>query len=76
MDNDAERKYNFKLKESLIKARNCGLLLGYTVLVTPSVKPGPRDMKSNLKFFFFFLVNEHFFLFTSYHFMCWGKFCS
>ncbi|XP_050528094.1 putative uncharacterized protein DDB_G0282133 isoform X2 [Daktulosphaira vitifoliae] len=46
VDNDAERKYNFQLKESLTKARNCGLLTGYTVLVTPSVKPGPRDMKT------------------------------
>lgn len=45
MDKDAERKYNFQLKESLAKARTNRLLEGYTVLVTPSVKPGPKDMK-------------------------------
>lgn len=47
-DKDAERKYNFRLKESLAKAQTNRLLDGYTVLVTPSVKPGPRDMKSNV----------------------------
>lgn len=47
MDKDAERKYKFKLKESLAKARNKRLLDGYTVLVTSSVKPGPKDMKGN-----------------------------
>ncbi|VVC44565.1 Hypothetical protein CINCED_3A023705 [Cinara cedri] len=45
VDKDAERKYNFQLKESLAKARANKLLKGYTVLVTPSVKPGPKDMK-------------------------------
>jgi len=49
-DKDAERKYNFRLKESLAKARINRLLDGYTVLVTPSVKPGPKDMKGNIIF--------------------------
>lgn len=46
-DKDAERKYNFQLKKSLAKARTNQLLAGYTVLVTPSVKPGPKDMKGS-----------------------------
>jgi len=45
MDKDAEGKYNFRLKESLARARTNRLLDGYTVLVTPSVKPCPKDMK-------------------------------
>lgn len=44
-DKDTERKYKFRLKESLAKARDKKLLDGYTVLVTPSVKPGPKEMK-------------------------------
>lgn len=44
-DKDAERKYKFQLKESLARAKTSRLLEGYTVLVTPSVKPGPKDMK-------------------------------
>lgn len=47
MDKDAERRYEFQLKESLAKARDHKLLEGYNVLVTPSVKPGPKDMKGN-----------------------------
>ncbi|KAF0765516.1 protein PF14 0175 isoform X3 [Aphis craccivora] len=45
VDKDAERKYQFKLKESLAKAKTKKLLDGYNVLVTPSVKPGPQEMK-------------------------------
>jgi len=44
-DKDAERKYKFQLKESLAKAKTRKLLDGYNVLVTPSVKPGPQEMK-------------------------------
>ncbi|XP_026810301.1 protein PF14_0175 isoform X2 [Rhopalosiphum maidis] len=45
VDKDAERKYKFQLKESLAKAKTKRLLDGYNVLVTPSVKPGPQEMK-------------------------------
>lgn len=45
VDKDAERKYKFQLKESLAKAKAKRLLDGYNVLVTPSVKPGPQEMK-------------------------------
>ncbi|XP_025407831.1 myb-like protein A isoform X3 [Sipha flava] len=45
VDKDAERKYKFQLKESLARAKTSRLLEGYTVLVTPSVKPGLKDMK-------------------------------
>lgn len=48
VDKDAERKYQFKLKESLAKAKTKKLLDGYNVLVTPSVKPGPQEMKGNI----------------------------
>ncbi|XP_008179404.1 probable serine/threonine-protein kinase DDB_G0282963 isoform X2 [Acyrthosiphon pisum] len=44
-DKDAERKYNFQLKKSLAKAKTKRLLDGYNVLVTPSVKPSPQEMK-------------------------------
>lgn len=57
LDKDAERKYNFQLKESLAKARANKLLDGYTVLVTPSVKPGPKDMKGNWNHLFWILLN-------------------
>ncbi|KAL5240814.1 hypothetical protein ACI65C_008224 [Semiaphis heraclei] len=45
VDKDAERKYKFQLKESLAKAKTKRLFDGYNVLVTPSVKPGPQEMK-------------------------------
>lgn len=48
MDKDAERKYKFQLKESLAKAKTKRLLDGYNVLVTPSVKPGPLEMKGSI----------------------------
>lgn len=48
MDKDAERKYKFQLKESLAKAKTKRLLDGYNVLVTPSVKPGPQEMKGSV----------------------------
>lgn len=47
-DKDAERKYKFQLKESLAKAKTKRLLDGYNVLVTPSVKPGPLEMKGSI----------------------------
>lgn len=47
MDKDAERKYQFQLKESLVRAQTHRLLEGYTVMVTSSVKPCPKDMKGN-----------------------------
>lgn len=47
-DKDAERKYKFQLKEVLAKAKTKRLLDGYNVLVTPSVKPGPQEMKGNV----------------------------
>jgi len=47
-DKDAERKYKFQLKESLAKAKTKRLLDGYNVLVTPSVKPGPQEMKGSV----------------------------
>lgn len=47
VDKDAERRFEFRLKESLAKARDHRLLDGYNILVTPSVKPGPKDMKGN-----------------------------
>jgi len=50
IDKDAERKYKFQLKESLKQARAKRLLEGYNVLVTPSVKPGPKDMKGSFYF--------------------------
>lgn len=49
-DKDAERKHKFKLKESLARAKAKGLLDGYTVMVTPSVKPSPKDMKGKYYF--------------------------
>lgn len=48
VDKDAERKYKFQLKESLAKAKTKKLLDGYNVLVTPSVKPGPQEMKGSI----------------------------
>lgn len=48
VDKDAERKYQFQLKESLAKAKTKKLLEGYNVLVTPSVKPGPQEMKGSI----------------------------
>lgn len=55
LDKDAERKYQFRLKESLARAQNNRLLEGYTVLVTPSVKPGPKDMKGGLVDYLFII---------------------
>lgn len=56
LDKDAERKYKFKLKESLARARINKLLDGYTVLVTSSVKPGLKDMKGNFILLYSFKI--------------------
>jgi len=56
VDKDAERKYNFQLKESLAKAKTKRLLDGYYVLVTPSVKPGPQEMKGSVLLIVILLV--------------------
>lgn len=63
VDKDAERKYRFRLKESLARAQANRLLNGYNVLVTPSVKPGPKDMKGS--FIVIFLIKRQLKLYNS-----------
>ncbi|XP_064407970.1 mediator of DNA damage checkpoint protein 1 isoform X2 [Latimeria chalumnae] len=44
-DSDQEKYFNFSLAESLQKAKQCPLLEGYEIHVTPNVKPEPIQMK-------------------------------
>ncbi|NWI88239.1 MDC1 protein, partial [Pitta sordida] len=44
-DPPRERHFGFRLSPTLARARQRPLLQGYEVHVTPSVRPGPEDMK-------------------------------
>lgn len=44
-DHESESKFKFQLKESLEAAARTNLLAGYSVYVTPSVKPPTSEMK-------------------------------
>lgn len=43
-DKTNERMYKFTLKESIAKARSSPLLQGWSVFVSPNVKPSPKEM--------------------------------
>nr|XP_018915583.1 PREDICTED: uncharacterized protein LOC109043018 isoform X2 [Bemisia tabaci] len=45
-DKQSEQNFDFNLSESLTKALDTPLLAGYSVFVTPSVKPEPSQMKA------------------------------
>jgi hypothetical protein len=44
-DSESESKFKFQLQESLKTAAQANLLMGYSVHVTPKVKPPPSEMK-------------------------------
>ncbi|XP_023712511.1 uncharacterized protein LOC111867156 isoform X2 [Cryptotermes secundus] len=44
-DHESESKFKFRLQESLEAASRTNLLAGYSVYVTPKVKPSPSEMK-------------------------------
>ena len=55
-DNGKEKQYGFDLLQSLHKAkRSDGLLKGYKVHVTKSVKPAPPQMQGNDKLYISFV---------------------
>ena len=44
-DKENEKKFKFRLAESIEKAPKDGLLKGFQIHVTKSVKPEPQQMK-------------------------------
>lgn len=48
-DAEAEKNYDFQLKDSLMKARKKQLLSDYTIVITASVnRPSVNELKSNI----------------------------
>lgn len=47
-DHESESKFKFQLQESLEAAARTNLLTGYSVYVTPKVKPPPSEMKGKV----------------------------
>jgi hypothetical protein len=47
-DHESESKFKFQLRESLDAASRTDLLAGYSVYVTPKVKPSPSEMKGEV----------------------------
>ena len=60
-DPEAETRYDFKLRESLDKAREKKMLDGYIVVLTPNVGPPPiKELKGNMEIFLYQLIYKIF----------------
>lgn len=51
-DRVAEAKFGFRLRKSLDKAKEKGLLVGYTIVLTPNLEQPPtKELRGKLGFF-------------------------